>query len=199
MKVAFCLVLQVLFLALLGSSALFAAESRRADCGEYSFEMPPGYELRHITIDEDKFNRTLTLNEPFEQKDLLAATVTCVREKKTEYQNFSLPNKEKINYRTAARRSQAQMSISATENASHDNMWIKFSLLEERTTNVRVVSGRERFMVAIEMEAMSDDWHTMLFVSDFRQFDGFFDTDEYKSAVTGTATQVMDSIKKRLP
>lgn len=193
------LVVPVIFLAFFASPTLFAAESRRTDCGEYSFEMPQGYELRNITIDGPKFNKTLTLNQPFEQKDLLSATVICVREKKTEYQNFSLPNKDKIDYLTAARRSAAQMLISATENASHDNMWIKFSLLEERIANSRVINGRERFMVAIEMDAMTDDWHTMLFVSDFRHFDGFFDADEYKSGVTGTAIQVMDSIKKRMP
>lgn len=190
--------LPALLLFLLLPQALWAAESRRLACGEYSFELPPGFELREITIDENKYNKTLTLNLPFNQKDLSNATIICVREKKTDQQSFTLPYKEKINFRTAARRN-TQLLISATENARLNNMWMKFSLLEERISNARVIQGRERFLVAIEMDALSEDWHTVIFVSDFSKFDGFFDADEYKSQVTGTAIQVMDSIKKELP
>lgn len=198
MKVFLRLEILLLLLAFICSSAAQAAESRRVDCGEYSFEMPPGFELRTLEIDSAKYDSSLTLNLPFNQKDLVSATVTCVREKKTDHQSFSLPYKDKINFRVAARRN-AQMLISATENARQNNMWMKFSLLEERISNARVIQGRERFLVAIEMDALSEDWHTMLFVSDFSKFDGFFDADEYKSQVTGTAIQVMDSIKKELP
>lgn len=198
MKALALLLLPALLLCAFAPPALFAAEPRRADCGEYSFDMPQGFELREIVIDEPKYEKVLTLNLPFNQKDLLNATVTCVREKKTDQQSFSLPYKEKINFRTAARRN-TQMSISATENARLNNMRLKFSLLEERISNTRVIQGHERFMVAIEMDAMSEDWHTMLFVSDFRNFDGFFEADEYKSQVTGTAIQIMDSVRKQLP
>lgn len=191
--------LPVLLLAALWPASLNAAEARRAECGEYSFELPPGFELRTITVDGPSFNTTLNLNEPFAQKDLLAATVTCLREKKTAYPSFALPHKEKINFLTGARLSAVPMHISATENSRHNNIWIKFSLLEERNTNARVINGRERFMVAVETDASGDDWHTVLFVSDFRRFDGFFDADEYKSDVTGVAVQVLESLNKRLP
>lgn len=199
MKVFLRFALPVLLLAFSAPSYLLAAESRRADCGEYNFELPQGFELRHIEINTPDFSKNLDLNQPFEQKDLSSATVTCVREKKTAQQEFSLPHKEKINFLTAARRSSVQMLISATENARHDDMRLKFSLLEERTANSRVINGRERFIVSIEMDATGDDWHTMLFVSDFRKLDGFFEADEYRSHVTGIAVKVMDSIRKRLP
>lgn len=198
MKAFLHLALLALLLSVFMPQALWAAEPRRMLCGEYSFELPQGFELREIIIDADKYEKTLTLNLPFNQKDLSNATLTCVREKKTDQQSFSLPYKEKIHFRIAARRS-TLLLISATENARLNNMWMKFSLLEERISNARVIQGRERFLVAIEMDALSEDWHTMLFVSDFSKFDGFFDADEYKSQVTGTAIQVMDSIKKELP
>lgn len=199
MKAFLRLALPVFLLMGFAPTQLLAAELRRADCGDYSFELPSGFELRNTTINTPSFNKNIELNYPFEQRDLLAATVTCLREKKTTQQSFALPAKEKIDFLTGAKRSSAPMLISATENARHDNMWIKFSLLEERTANSRVINGRERFIVAIEIDATGDDWHTILFVSDFRKFEGFFDSDEYKSHVTGMAIQVMDSIRKRMP
>lgn len=199
MKVFLRLLAPVLFLAVLCPNSLFAADAGRTECGEYDFELPPGFELRTITVDGPDFNKTLNLNEPFAQKDLLAATVTCLREKKTAYRSFALPHKEKINFLTGARLSAVPMHISATENSRHDNIWIKFSLLEERSTNARVINGRERFMVAIETDAAGEDWHTVLLISDFRRFDGFFDADEYKSDVTGVAVRVLESLRKRLP
>lgn len=185
------------FLLFLTSSPAFGAETR-VDCGDYSFELPQGFELRNIELSNEKFDKTLSLNSPFNQKELANATITCVREKKTEYQTFSLPNKEKINFLTAASRS-IPLQISATENTRQDNTWFKFSLLEERTTNSREIKGRERFMVAVEMDATNDDWHTIIFVSDFRSFEGFFDADDFKSQVTRTAIQIMDSVRKKLP
>lgn len=191
----FFYILLPLLLACQASPVLAAA---RVECGEYSFELPEGFELRTIREESSRYDKILILNEPFIQKELTSATITCYREKKTEFQSFSLPHKEKINLQVGARK-YTQMLLTATENARQDSTWVKFSLLEERTTNSREIRGRERFMVAIEMDASSDDSHTLLFVSDFRSFDGFFDTDEFKSQVTGVATQVMESLKKVLP
>lgn len=198
MKVVLVFTVFALLLGFFAPSQLYAAESRRVSCGGYSLELPQGFELRSMEIDSPQFSKNLTLNVPFNQKDLSSAIVICVREKKSTQSSFALPAKEKILLRVQAKRD-AQMLISATENVSHESTRAKFSLLEEPVTNKREIKGRERFMVAIEMDATGEAWHTMLFVGDFRDFDSFIDADEYKSQVTGVAIQVMDSIRKQLP
>ncbi len=188
----FCLALFLLLFCALPCDAL---AQERETAGNYSFDLPEGYALRRFESNEAKFNKNLVINEVFEQKDSGAAIVYCLREKKTEYRSFALPAKERISLQTAPRR-YLQMFISATEDVRHEEMWFKFSLLEEKSSNSREIKDRERFVVAIEMGAASDDYHTMLFVCDFRKIDGFFDVEEYKSQVTNTAVQVLDSIKK---
>lgn len=166
-----------------------------AVCGNYSFEMPEGYEFREFSVSGAKFDKTLVLNQPFNPKDAGLAIVYCQRENKTDFSSFSLPHKERINLQTAPRRN-IQLAISATEDMRHEDMWFKFSLLEERSVNSREIKDRERFMVAIEANAAGEDKHTMLFIGDFRKIDGFFDVEEYRSQVTNTAVMVLDSIKK---
>lgn len=187
-----------LLLGLFIPSQLCAAESRRVNCGGYSLELPKGFELRMIEIDSPQFTPNLTLNQPFNQKDLSSAIVTCLREKKSTQADFALPAKEKVLLRIQPKRD-TQMLITATENVSHENTQAKFSLLEEPITNKREIKGRERFMVSIEMSAAGEAWHTMIFVSDFRDFESFINPDEYRSKVTGLAIQVMDSIRKPMP
>lgn len=195
MKLFLHILLPALLLALAAPLELYAAEERRVNCGEYSFELPPGFELRNIEIDGQRFDSALALNSPFSQKDLSQAVVTCLREKKTDYKTFVLPHKDKIYLSVAARR-QAQMFVSATESIQQNGLKLSFSLLEERVANSREIKGRERFIVAIELNASSDGWHTIIFVSDFRKFDNTFDADEYKARVAGAASLIVESIIK---
>lgn len=176
-------------------SAPAFAEEGRVSCGEYSFILPEGFELREFVADDNKFDKTLILNKPIDTKDLSRAVVYCLREKKTDYNNFALPAKDRINIQTAPRRN-TQVLVTATEDVRHDGMWIKFSLLEEKSTNAREIKDRERFVVAIEMDAMNDGYHTILFICDFRKHNVFFDNDGYKSQVTGIAIDILDSIKR---
>lgn len=184
----------ITFLCLLLPGPAVALENRVV-CGEYSFVLPEGFELREFTYEGNSFDKALIINNPAGSKDLSSAIVFCVREKKTEFRSFALPAKERINLQTAPRR-YIQMLITATEDVRHDGMWIKFSLLEEKSTNAREIKDRERFAVAIEMDAVNEGYHTIFFICDFRKGSAFLDSDEYKSQVTGVAIDILDSIKR---
>jgi hypothetical protein len=192
--------MRALFLAitlcLLPFSAAAAAENRTR-CGEYSFNAPEGFELRYFEDRSPAFNKTLILNQLPDPRDFSQAMIYCLREKKTEYRNFILPEKERLHLQLAARRF-VQMFVTATEDVLQEERWFKFSLLEERNANSREIRDRENFFVAIEADARDDDFHTLIFVCDFRKPEGFFNFEEYKSQVTDVGIQILDSIKKEL-
>ena len=173
-----------------------ALADERQHIGDYSFTLPDGFEARYFEDNSNQFGKTLILNQPFNQRDFGQAISYCLREKKTEYKRFALPDKERIYMQMGPRR-QIPVFITATEDVAQYGLRFKFSLLEERSINNREIKDREYFFVVIEMDASNDDFHTLFFVCDLRKNDGFFDADEYKSQVTGAAVQLLDSIKKR--
>lgn len=178
------------------ASAAQGAESRTR-CGEYSFNAPTGFELRHFEDLSPVFNKTLILNQPPESRDFSQAVIYCLREKKTEYRSFVLPEKDRLYLQLAPRRL-VQMFVTATEDVLQEERWFKFSLLEERNANSREIRDRENFFVAIEANARDDDFHTLIFVCDFRKTEGFFDFERYKSQVTDVGIQILDSLRKEL-
>lgn len=188
--------LLLLFLLLLRLCAPHAAAAEGpARCGEYSFELPPGFDLRSFEDNSPAFNKTLIINQPQGPKDFSQAIIFCRRELKTEYRAFALPAKERLHLQLAPRRN-TQMFITATEDVLQEELRSKFSLLEERSQNSRHIRDRENFFVAIELDGQNEAFHTMLFVCDFRNGDGFFDFEEYKAHVTSVATRILDSLQK---
>ena len=188
-KLAFC------FLAALVVSAVAQpvwAKSKRVNCGDYSFIMPDGYTLTEVIDKHNEFQPEFTFQLPSNGQ---SASVICLREKKTDYYDFALLRKHNIRLQTAPRQF-VKMFISATQSMTTRNgLHYNYIILEETAPSTREVRGMRYFPI-LEMNAVDDEYHTMIIVSDSRSEDDFFNMEEYRSNVNRVAAQIIRTMNK---
>ena len=171
-------------------------KSNRVVCGGYSFTLPEGYNARIVQADAENFLKELILNDPYSDKDSEAATVLCLRERKTEFSEYVLNAKQAVKLRTGPRQT-VSLTITATEDITRAGMRFKYSILEEKPgNNRREIRGIHYYVPVIEISGQGEEHHTLLFIKDFRKTGDYYNMEGYISAVNRTADRVLRSIKR---
>ncbi|MDR2892209.1 MAG: hypothetical protein LBV80_03870 [Deltaproteobacteria bacterium] len=169
------------------------SEIKRVSCGGYSFTLPEGYELRIVQTDSENFAEGLVLNDPFLDSEAEAATLICLRERKTEFSEYVLDAKQAVKLRISPRQA-VSMNIMATQDIIRSGMAFKYSILEEQQANRREIRGIHYYVPVIEINGQNEEYHTLLFLKDFRKNGEYYSMEGYASAVNRTAELVLRSI-----
>jgi hypothetical protein len=193
MRITLCFAALSFFCALTAN----AAQSSRVDCGAYSFISPDGFALNHLNENSASFNKELLLSLP-SGKNAEPAVITCMREKKADYDDFVLSRKQKIKIQGGSL-PPAELSIEATENLTHGNIPLRFSILEEKITSRREARGLYYYIPVLEIAALDDEHHILIFINELRKGGEFFDMEEYKSSANKAALTVLRSIRRTGP
>ncbi|MDR1241979.1 MAG: hypothetical protein LBM00_04225 [Deltaproteobacteria bacterium] len=184
-------------LSFLCSLTANAAQSSRIDCGAYSFISPDGFAFNHIDENSANFSRELLLSLP-SGKNAEPALIICMREKKADYYDFVLSRKQKIKIQ-GGNLPPAELNIEATENLTRGNIPLRFSILEEKITSRREARGIYYYIPVLEIAALDDEHHTLIFINELRKEGEFFDMEEYKSSANKAALTVLRSIRRKSP
>ncbi len=76
-------------------------QARRVSCGAYSFILPEGYDLRVVQTENKSFAEGLVLNDPYRDSEAEAATLICLRERKTKFSEYVLSAKRDLKLRVS--------------------------------------------------------------------------------------------------